>query len=155
MLKSPTKKAANCDAGSRAQLIDRFLKDLCFEGQFCNAMNLQEFLPTVVVSTDIEHLQLEESYYELSLMVSFVAMQGSIIVFEGEIIYCGTFILAHMQSHHIEPTLMIECPTLLFPYLRNVLAKLTQAGGFLPLLLPLIDFEKRYQLMMNKDKSFF
>ena len=45
----------------------------------------------------------------------------------------------------MHPVLMIEAPRLLFPFARQIVANLTREGGFLPMLLPPIDFAALYQ----------
>jgi len=45
----------------------------------------------------------------------------------------------------VEPVLLVECPRLLFPYARNILADVTRDGGFPPVLLQPIDFVALWQ----------
>jgi preprotein translocase subunit SecB len=45
----------------------------------------------------------------------------------------------------VHPLLLIECPRLLFPFARALVANATREGGFLPLLIQPIDFLDLYR----------
>ena len=66
-------------------------------------------------------------------------------VFIAELSYAGIFTLNGIPEQSIEPVLLIECPRLLFPYARNILADVTRDGGFPPVLLQPIDFVALWQ----------
>jgi preprotein translocase subunit SecB len=57
-----------------------------------------------------------------------------------ELSYAGLFQIESMPEEAIEPFLLINCPSLLFPFVRRLVADLTREGGFPPLLLDPIDF---------------
>ena len=66
-------------------------------------------------------------------------------VFIAELAYCGIFTLQGVPENTVEPVLLVECPRLLFPYARNILADVTRDGGFPPVLLQPIDFVALWQ----------
>ncbi len=66
-------------------------------------------------------------------------------VFIVELAYAGVFTLAGVPADSVEPVLLVECPRLLFPYARNILADVTRDGGFPPVLLQPIDFVALWQ----------
>ena len=47
-------------------------------------------------------------------------------------------------SRHLEPFLLVNCPSILFPFVRRIAADLTREGGFPPLLLDPFDFATLY-----------
>ena len=63
-----------------------------------------------------------------------------VIAYQLELGYAGIFTLAHVPQNAIEPVLLAECPRLLFPFARRLLADITREAGFPPLLLQPIDF---------------
>ena len=67
------------------------------------------------------------------------------VVFIAELAYCGIFTLTGLPDANVEPVLLVECPRLLFPYARNILADITRDGGFPPVLLQPIDFVALWQ----------
>ncbi len=70
---------------------------------------------------------------------------GSRPVFIAELSYAGVFTLSGVPENTVEPVLLVECPRLLFPYARNILADVTRDGGFPPVLLQPIDFVSLWQ----------
>ncbi len=66
-------------------------------------------------------------------------------VFIAELSYAGVFTLSGVPENTVEPVLLVECPRLLFPYARNILADVTRDGGFPPVLLQPIDFVTLWQ----------
>ncbi len=66
-------------------------------------------------------------------------------VFLAELAYAGVFTLNGIQEQAVEPTLLVECPRLLFPFARNLLADITREGGFAPVFLQPIDFVALWQ----------
>jgi preprotein translocase subunit SecB len=66
-------------------------------------------------------------------------------VFVAELAYAGVFTLTNLPDNAIEPVLLVECPRILFPFARNILADITRDGGFPPVLLQPIDFVALWQ----------
>lgn len=66
-------------------------------------------------------------------------------IFIAELAYAGVFTLNNVPENAIEPVLLVECPRLLFPFARNILADVTREGGFPPVLLQPIDFVALWQ----------
>ncbi len=62
------------------------------------------------------------------------------MLYNVELIYAGAFALRNLPQEAIQPVLFIECPALLFPFVRRIVADLSREGGFPPLLLDPIDF---------------
>ena len=72
-------------------------------------------------------------------------------MFIAELAYAGVFTLAGLPDDAVEPVLLVECPRLLFPYARNILADVTRDGGFPPVLLQPIDFVALWQSRRNQS----
>jgi preprotein translocase subunit SecB len=66
-------------------------------------------------------------------------------LFIAELSYGGVFTLNGIPEPQVEPVLLVECPRLLFPYARNILADVTRDGGFPPVMLQPIDFVALWQ----------
>jgi preprotein translocase subunit SecB len=67
------------------------------------------------------------------------------IVFIADLAYAGIFTLNGIPENQQEPILLVECPRLLFPFARNILADITRDGGFPPVMLGPIDFVGLWQ----------
>jgi preprotein translocase subunit SecB len=66
-------------------------------------------------------------------------------VFVAELSYAGVFTLTGLPENTVEPVLLVECPRILFPFARNILADITRDGGFPPVLLQPVDFVALWQ----------
>jgi preprotein translocase subunit SecB len=62
-----------------------------------------------------------------------------------ELTYAGLFSLANVPPDSLQPVLLIECPRLLFPFARRIVADITRDGGFPPLMIDPIDFVTLYR----------
>jgi preprotein translocase subunit SecB len=82
--------------------------------------------------------------YEVSLVMRADAQAQGQTCFIAELTYCGIFTL-NVDAQALEPVLLVECPRLLFPFARNILADVTRDGGFPPVLLAPIDFVALWQ----------
>ncbi len=136
----------------------QFVKDLSFEvpgaPEIFTTLRTQ---PNVQINLDVQARRIEEgaNVFEVVLVVRAEATgapapeaqdgQASRPVFIAELSYGGVFTLNGIPENSLEPVLLIECPRLLFPYARNILADVTRDGGFPPVLLQPIDFVALWQ----------
>lgn len=81
------------------------------------------------------------------------AADGPRPVFIAELAYAGIFTLNNLPENALEPVLLVECPRILFPFARNVLADTTREGGFAPVLLQPIDFVALWQSRRAQAQS--
>ena len=65
-------------------------------------------------------------------------------MFAVNLIYSGMFQFMNVRPDDVEPMIWIECPRLLFPFSRQILAEITREGGYPPLLINPIDFTPLY-----------
>ncbi len=74
---------------------------------------------------------------------------GDKVVYILELEYAGVFTL-NVPDEHLQPITLIECPRLLFPFARNILADVTRDGGYPPLMLGPLDFAGMYQAKLKE-----
>jgi preprotein translocase subunit SecB len=55
------------------------------------------------------------------------------------------FRILNVPQESLQPMVMIECPRLLFPFAREIVATATRNGGFPPLMLEPVDFAALYR----------
>jgi len=127
----------------------QFTKDLSFEvpGAPQIYLTLRE-APQIDIALDVQARRLQEGQetYEISLQIRADAKTGQAqTAFIAELVYCGIFTLNGVPPEMLEPVLLVECPRLLFPFARNILADVTRDGGFPPVLLAPIDFVQLWQ----------
>ena len=137
----------------------QFVKDLSFEvpgaPEIFASLRSQ---PNVAINLDVQARRIQDgqNVFEVALIVKAEATEGPAAegqtggepgraVFIAELSYAGIFTLNGIPEQSVEPVLLIECPRLLFPYARNILADVTRDGGFPPVLLQPIDFVALWQ----------
>ncbi len=129
------------------QLNIQYTKDLSFEvpGAPEIFVNLRE-QPRVDLTLDVQARPVpnQQNVYEVSLQIRADAKVQETSCFIAELAYCGVFTV-NVPQEHLEPVLLVECPRLLFPFARNILADVTRDGGFPPVLLAPIDFVALWQ----------
>ena len=135
----------------------QYVTDLSFEVPGApNVYTTLRVQPAVAINLDVQARRLVEggSNYEVSLMIRAEASDPNTqgngqtpapIVFIAELTYCGVFTLNGLPDNATEPVLLVECPRILFPFARNILADVTREGGFPPVLLQPIDFVRLWQ----------
>ena len=96
---------------------------------------------------------LAASDFEVELHLDAKASSQDKVVFAAELIYAGTFRLENFPQQMMHPAVLIECPRLLFPFARQILAEATRNGGFPPLMLDPIDFASMYQRRMQQQTA--
>jgi preprotein translocase subunit SecB len=81
---------------------------------------------------------------EVDLCINVQAKRQDTLMFSVDLVYSGLFQFMNVRPDDIEPLIWIECPRLLFPFSRQILAEITREGGYPPLLINPIDFTPLY-----------
>ena len=124
----------------------QYVKDLSFENPSApNRPPEAERSPDITVNVQVEVRRLNETTFEVILQVTASAHYEGKPVFLVELTYAGVFALIGIPQEAMEPALLVECPRLLFPFARRIVADVTRDGGFPPLLLAPIDFLALYR----------
>jgi preprotein translocase subunit SecB len=142
--------AANAAAAAgqpqaKVQILAQYIKDLSFENP--NVGRLLEGpgeSPNLKLEINVAANRLKDDLYESAIDFKANATSKAGVIYDLEAIYAGMFKIEQMPPQALEPFLLINCPTLLFPFLRRLVADLTREGGFPPLLLDPIDFGTLY-----------
>lgn len=130
----------------------QFIKDLSFEVPHAPTIFAElRQAPEIPIGIDIQASRLGEDTYEVVLAINVEAKAGDKTAFILELSYAGVFTLRGLPQDHVQPVLLIECPRLLFPFARNVIADLTRDGGFPPLMMQPIDFVALYRQRMENQ----
>jgi preprotein translocase subunit SecB len=138
--------------GPQIQVLAQYVKDLSFENPAA-PMSLQGQKPALEVGVDVQARGLGVDQYEVLLRVRADAKSGAQTSFVCELAYAGVFMLKGIPAENVQPLLLIECPRLLFPFARRVVADTTRDGGFPPLLLDPIDFAALYRMQMARSQG--
>jgi preprotein translocase subunit SecB len=88
--------------------------------------------------------------FEVELKLEGKAEANNSVMFSFELVFAGLFRIQNVPQEQLHPLVMIECPRLLFPFAREIIANGVRNGGFPPLLLDPIDFVQLYQQRMSQ-----
>ncbi len=135
-------------------VLAQFIKDLSFESPNTPAsLRGPGEDPNLQVNVTVGADMLEEGIYEVVINFTADASNKAGAIYKLELVYGGLFRLANMPDHIKHPVLFVNCPTLLFPFLRRIVADLTREGGFPPLMLDPIDFANLYKQNLEQAKA--
>lgn len=126
-------------------VVAQYLKDLSFENPRAPMSFGDPSSPQIEVDVNVNARSLDKLNYEVELSVSARARRGADVVFVVETTYAGAFEIRNVPEDQLEAIMLVECPRLLFPFLRQVVADATRNGNFPPLMLEPIDFFAVYQ----------
>ncbi|MBI4183995.1 MAG: protein-export chaperone SecB [Proteobacteria bacterium] len=123
----------------------QYVKDLSFEVPGAPEIftRLKE-PPEITVNVDVQARRLGETVYEVMLNVATTGKIRQETAFVAELSYGGVFTLNNIPPEHTELVVLVECPRLLFPFARHLVANATRDGGFPPLMISPIDFLAMY-----------
>lgn len=130
----------------------QYIKDLSFENPRApeSLAQLQDAPPRIDLNVDIKVDRVQEHLFETSLKISASAKGAQGTLFLTELTYAGLFELVNIPEDRLEPILFVDCPFVLYPFARRVVADVTRDGGFPPLMLEPIDFQALYT--QNRSK---
>jgi preprotein translocase subunit SecB len=139
---------AEGNGGEMPQLdaLAQYVKDLSFENPNApRSLGPQESPPNIAIQVNVNAKPIADGNFEVELMLDGRAGEGEGLLFSFDLNFAGVFRLVNVPQQHVHQVLMIECPRLMFPFARAVLANAVRDGGFPPFLLQPIDFAALYQ----------
>ncbi|RYE85811.1 MAG: protein-export chaperone SecB, partial [Hyphomicrobiales bacterium] len=86
-----------------------------------------------------------DDIYAVEITLNAKAEREKTVLFNVELVYGGVFRVKNVPEAQMPLLLMVEGPRLIFPFARQVLANITQQGGFAPLMIEPVDFLRLYQ----------
>jgi preprotein translocase subunit SecB len=136
------------------RVLAQFAKDLSFENPGILASQQGAQSPEIELGIDVrvDPGSPQEGIFSVDLRLSAKAKRQESVVFIIELIYTGIFQLQDARQQDIEPMLLVECPRLLFPFARRVIAEITREGGHPPLLIDPIDFVGLYRQQLSAQR---
>ncbi|MBM3518332.1 MAG: protein-export chaperone SecB [Alphaproteobacteria bacterium] len=140
-----TPPPAPSPAEPRILLAGQYIRDLSFENPNAPGSLRVDVQPQVQISVQVNAAQRAPNLYEASLQINATAKRGEETVFVVELVYGGLFNFENIPANSLQALCLIECPRLLFPFARRIVADVTRDGGFPPLLMEPVDFALLYR----------
>lgn len=130
------------------RVLGQFIRDMSFENIMAQKGAPSDVQPDIQVQVNLDAKKRPtENQYEcaIKMNVTSKAKDGDATLFVLEVDYVGIFHIENVPEDQLHPFLLIECPRMIFPFLRRVVSDVTRDGGFPPLNLENIDFVSLYR----------
>jgi preprotein translocase subunit SecB len=139
---SPQAQAAMPQIGVLAQ----YVKDFSFENPNApRSLAPSGQQPSINIQVNVDAKPNSATDFEVTLRLEGKAEAQGLLLFSFELVFAGAFRIQNVPAESIQPIVLIECPRLLFPFAREIVATAVRNGGFAPLLLDPIDFVSLYR----------
>ena len=143
-------------APPQLNVLAQYVKDLSFENP--NAprslqQQPQQGAPKINIQINVNAKPLAENDFEVELKIEGRAEATNSMLFSFDLLYAGIFKIQNVPQENVHAIVMIECPRLLFPFAREIIATAVRDGGFPPLMLDPVDFVGLYRQNMERQAA--
>jgi preprotein translocase subunit SecB len=136
------------------RVVAQYSKDFSFENPNApRTYGQQQAQPAINIQINVSANNATETDYEVVLSIEGKAETSGTLMFSFELVYAGIFRIQNIPQESLHPFVMIECPRLLFPFARNIIASATRDAGYPPLLLDPIDFVGLYRQNLARQQA--
>lgn len=132
----------------KMQVLGQYIRDLSFENILVRKGVQGEVAPDIAVQVALDaRKRPTEHQYEVitKFTVNSRNKNDGAQLFLVELEYAGIFYIENVPEDQLHPFLLIECPRILFPFVRRIVSDVTRDGGFPPLNLDPVDFVALYR----------
>jgi preprotein translocase subunit SecB len=145
-------EAANNSSTPSMEVLSQYIRDLSVENPKISQISdaTQE---DIQLEIDVSAQKMQEDVYESSILFRLKIEKESTPLYLLELQYAGLFRIAHTSQEMLQLLLLVQCPHLLFPYMRALIATLTQESGLPPLNLQPIDFLEMLKRKANENQD--
>lgn len=130
------------------QVLAQYVRDMSFENIAVQKQVSATGQPDIQVKVGMDARKRNDTQYEVLVKLNIESRTKEDepkTIFLMELDYGGMFHIENVPENQMHPFLMIECPRMLFPFIRRVVSDVTRDGGFPPLNLENIDFLSIYR----------
>ena len=130
-----------------------FLKDLSFELPMGAQAFTQQWQPQVNQDIGTEVKKIDDEHYEVVLRLTVTVAEGDKTAYLIEVQQAGIFLVTGLEPPQLAQVLNTQCPTILFPYARELIDNLSVRGSFPALMLPPINFDALFQQAVIEQRK--
>ena len=137
----------------KMNVLSQYIRDMSFENILAQKPASGQVQPDVKVQVALDAKKREQDHqFEviMKLTVKSVAQGTEDALFLLEVEYAGLFHIEGVPDDQMHPFLLIECPRMIFPFVRRIVSDVTRDGGFPPLNLENIDFVNLYRTELQR-----
>lgn len=133
----------------KMNVLGQFIRDMSFENilaqKGASSTDIQPDIQ-VQVSLDARKRAVEHQYEVVSkFKVTSTNKADKSPLFLLELDYGAIFHVEGVPEEQMHPFLLIECPRMVFPFIRRIISDVTRDGGFAPLNIDTVDFLALYR----------
>lgn len=152
---APQANAANGNGASPTlNILAQYIKDLSFENPGApQSLRGREKAPSININVNVNANPIADKEFDVVLSLNAKATYDDEVLFNAELVYGGVFRVEGFPQEHMLPVLFIECPRLIFPFARQIIAEATRNGGFPPLMIDPIDFGQMFQQRIAEEQA--
>ncbi|MGQ3675351.1 protein-export chaperone SecB [Xanthobacter sp. TB0139] len=135
-------------------VLAQYIKDFSFENPNApRSLGAPQSQPDVNIQIHVNAKPGANNEFEVELKVEGGAKVGGETLFAFELVYAGIFRVLNVPEQALQPVVLIECPRMLFPFARQIIAEAVRNGGFPPLLIDPVDFTALYQQRLQENAA--
>ena len=131
-------------------VVTQYIKDFSFENPNAPQSLTPGTQPQIAIQINVNAKPLADNDIEVTLKLDGKAEIDGKLIFRFELEYAGVFRIQNVPQESLNALVLIECPRLLFPFAREIIATTVRNGGFPPLLLDPVDFVSLYRQKMSE-----
>jgi preprotein translocase subunit SecB len=144
----------NGETAPSLSVLAQYTKDLSFENPGApRSLQSREKPPEININVNVNANPLSDTDFDVVLTLNADAKDDGKTIFHTELVYGGVFRVVGFPQEHMLPLLFIECPRLLFPFARQIIADVTRNGGFPPLIVDPIDFATMFTQRVAEEQT--
>jgi len=141
-------------APPQLNVLAQYTKDLSFENPNApGSLQQQQQQPAINIQINVSANNISQNEFEVTLHIEGKAESAGKVLFSFDLAYGGVFRIVNVPQENLHPLVMIECPRLLFPFAREIIATSVRDGGFPPLMLDPVDFVGLYRQNMERQAA--
>ncbi|RCL03260.1 MAG: preprotein translocase subunit SecB [Candidatus Tokpelaia sp. JSC189] len=150
---------AGIDTGKHTEapalsVLTQYIKDLSFESPNApTALRMREKNPPINININVNATSMGQDNYDVILTLGAKAGEEKDLLFNIELVYGAVFKIQNFPEKHLAPIIFVECPRILFPFARQIIADVTRNGGFPPLMVDPIDFGILFQRRVAEENA--
>jgi preprotein translocase subunit SecB len=133
------------EQGPQLNVVAQYIKDFSFENPNAPRSFAPQQQPAINIQINVNAKPLAENDVEVELKLEGKAEAAGTLLFSFDLSYAGIFRVQNVPQENLGPLMLIECPRLLFPFAREIIATASRNAGFPPLLIDPVDFVGLYR----------
>lgn len=148
---STTNGGPSQDNQPQLNVVAQYIKDFSFENPNApQSLQTGSEPPQISIQINVDANPLSDTDIEVAIKLDGKAEMAGNLMFRFELVFAGIFRVRNVPQESLNAIVLIECPRLLFPFAREIIATAVRNGGFPPLLLDPVDFVSLYRQKMEQ-----